>query len=147
MICVFLNKGLPYSWNWINDVVWRVFFYINDAPSGGIDSVMGDYLSFSEQGIAAMVELTHWFWIICIFLSRGLPQWWIDSLMVKDLFFLNRGVFLNKGLVQWWNWLTVFGWFVFFLIRDCRSGGLTHWCWRIFFSEQGIAAVIKLTHW
>ena len=42
------------------------------------------------------MELTHWFGMICIF--------------------------LNKRLLQWWKELTVFGWFVFFWIRDCSSG-------------------------
>ena len=50
-----LVKRLPQWWNWLIDC-------------GGF--------VFSEEVTAAVVELAHWWWMICIFLNKGLPQWW-----------------------------------------------------------------------
>ena len=160
MICIFLMKGFLLWWNGVIEVGWFVFFLVGDCHSGGIDSRILDDSYFSE-GIATVVELSYWLWMICVFLNKGLLQWWnwltyfrlfvfflirdcrsggIDSLMVKDLFFLKR------RLPEWWNWLIAGGWFVFFWLRDCHSGGMVSLILEdLYFSEYGIAAVVEWT--
>ena len=95
MICIFLNQGLPHWWIGIVDGGWFVLFWIRDCRSGGIDSLIWDDLDFSVKEIAAV---TYWLWIICNV--------------------------LNNGLLQWRYRVIVGGWFVFFWIWDCCSGGI-----------------------
>ena len=86
--------------------------------------------------------------MVCIFLNKWFPEWW-NWLIVNDLYFFELGIateveltqwfwmipmFLNKLLPQWFDILTDFGWFVFFWIRDCRSGGIdSDFGWFVFF--------------